>query len=165
MSVPQYLNPRTVPPLSKTCIADCVTRSFMCFCFFFPAKFVSRPFFLRWGPSWRTYVFWVVRGDAHHPVERHFSFPSPCSSRKGLSGGTSGGFVVDSVGGIREGHGMFRRASHGNRKAGRDGTTAPDLPSCFPSHLTLYSPSFPSSGLNSKTQAGFVGNQPCLLKL
>ena len=55
----------------------------------------------------RTYVFWVVRGDAHHPVKWHF-VPLLADNWVGKIGGcTSGGVAenlrmgVDSVGGRR----------------------------------------------------------------
>jgi len=41
----------------------------MCFCF--PVRSVSH-LSSDGRTSWRTHVFWVVRGDAHHSVEWHF---------------------------------------------------------------------------------------------
>ena len=43
-----------------------------------------------------TYVFWVVGGDAHHPVKRHF-VPLLADSWVGKVGGCTSGGVAENL--------------------------------------------------------------------
>ena len=91
-----------------------------------------------------TYVFWVVRSDAHHPVKRHFGPPLySFGSRVGKdwSVGRPEGFVVEGLiplAELKEGHG-----TGGVLDAHLTRTTAqrslPDLPTLTFLTLTLYS--------------------------